>query len=301
MTALTSRVTAGLVALCIAGGSLLTTLQLQRSEVMSPVERADVPREESAREVPTARVRAEGFEPAGRSAETTAPAGRTGVEEPSHAEVVVVPGARMDTTLRVAPGGCIEGIVRVTGESGARMSVRAQPLGPLEGAQTQAPGSDTPRRSMKAQQTSTDSEGGFLFAGLPAGHYQISVADEGIVHRALWRGRVRVDIGVRRRCDVTLCLQDVSVEVTDAARTPLEGVELLLVGRKEIHAVEGGTGLRRRAVTDAQGRASFLRITSGHYSISGRCDAPALTVAPREVMVDLQPLALRLVAAPRRP
>jgi hypothetical protein len=225
---------------------------------------------------------------------------RIGEAELAHAEVLVVPGACTDTTLRVKPGGRIEGRVRVTGEPGTRMSVRAQPLSPLDDALAEVPGTDTPRRPMRPRQTSTDPEGAFVIAGLPAGYYLLSVASEGLVHRPLWVERVRVDVGVRRRCDVTLRLQEVCVEVADAAGAPVQGVELLLVGRREMYGAAGDTALRRRTVTDSQGKGSFLRITAGQYSVSGRCDAPALTVEPCETKVDMRPVTLRLLAQPRR-
>lgn len=242
-----------------------------------------------------------------RSGSTRQPAPLPSNREAPLAQTVieVAPGERERATLRITglpAGGAIAGRVRVRGEPGVRMSVRAQPLGPLEGSvrPTDADHADPPGWSDRARSVRTSKDGDYEITGLAPGYYQLSVADEGIVHKPLWASRVRVDLGVERACNVELRLEEVRLHVLDHYRRPVAGMEMLLVGRESTAEGERSTGLHYRAWTDSQGNAVLPRVPAGSYELSGRFDNRPLVVEPVKLAIDTEPLARTLQARSRR-
>ena len=160
----------------------------------------------------------------------------------------------------------------------------------------------------------TDDEGRVAFAGLPAGEYRLSIAQQASQASTVIAGVSTVTIDSGRKSPTTFsvaleraAIVEGSVRQMAVARTgiesapdsladagALEGVSLALIGVRDTLF----------AVTDAAGSYRFADVVSGAYILKAMIDAPAgMRWEPAEIDVSVKPASVNEVTfrqVPRR-
>jgi hypothetical protein len=160
----------------------------------------------------------------------------------------------------------------------------------------------------------TDDEGRVSFAGLPAGEYRLSIAQQRTQTPTVFTGDTKIVIDSTRRAPTTFALAvqragsiEGSVRQTSVARTGLQNAPDSLADAGPLSAITLALiGVRDTvyASTDEKGAFQFPEVSGGSWVLKVATEAPiGLRWEPAEIEVSVEPGATRTIAfrqVPRR-